>query len=89
MKQVQAEKPTISLIKGVSIRSMCVKTTLTQEQDTWGDKADGDQYLSVDTPDSGGGNYLVIETERWAMDKDDIDAFAQTLKDILKLSETK
>lgn len=41
--------------------------------------------LKVSTFDGGGGPYLVIETERWAIDEEDIEAFAQKLRDVLGL----
>lgn len=41
------------------------------------------QLLTIRTQDGGGGSYVVIETDRWAIDRDDIDKFCQTLKDIL------
>lgn len=56
--------------------------TYTQEQDTWG-KGD-DQELKIQTLDSGCGCYLTIETERWALDINEIDAFCQLLKDALE-----
>ena len=56
--------------------------TYTQEADTW-DKGDG-QELAIKTLDSGGGCYLIIQTERWALDREDIDAFCQLLKDSLE-----
>ena len=47
------------------------------------DSCDSDkhgQYLTVKTADAGGGNYVVIETTRWAIDADGIDEFAASLK---------
>lgn len=56
--------------------------TYIQDSDTW-DKGDG-QELKVQTLDSGGGSYLIIQTDRWALDREDIDAFCQLLKDSLE-----
>lgn len=43
--------------------------------------------LTVEILDGGGGNYLVIKTDRWAIDADTIDAFAAELKNCLKMAE--
>lgn len=57
--------------------------TYTQESDCCSPKDLG-QQLVVKTQDGGGGSYIVLETERWAIDKTDIDKFSQALKDLLK-----
>lgn len=49
----------------------------TQEADTW-DTGEF-QELKLTSLDSGGGKYLVIETQRWAMDADEIQKFANFL----------
>ena len=41
---------------------------LSQEEDTAGRPNITDQYLKVQTIDNGSGSYIVIETERWAID---------------------
>jgi beta-lactamase superfamily II metal-dependent hydrolase len=41
---------------------------LSQEEDTSGRPNVTDQYLKVQTIDNGSGSYIVIETERWAID---------------------
>jgi len=41
---------------------------LSQEEDTSGRPNVTDQYLKVQTVDNGAGSYIVIETERWAID---------------------
>ena len=41
---------------------------LSQEEDTAGRPNISDQYLQVETVDNGSGSYIVIETERWAID---------------------
>jgi hypothetical protein len=48
-----------------------------------------ENFLDVETVDAGGGNYLVLCTERWAIDADGIDAFAKFLKAVVKKSEIK
>jgi hypothetical protein len=40
--------------------------------------------LEVSTPDGGGGNYIAIKTERWAIDgNEEIDSFCAMLKKCL------
>jgi hypothetical protein len=41
---------------------------LSQEEDTSGRPNITDQYLKIQTIDNGSGSYIVIETERWAID---------------------
>jgi len=44
--------------------------------------------ITVTVEDGGGGNYLVISTQRWALDDEkDIDRFAKALKKCLKDAE--
>lgn len=43
--------------------------------------------LAVEVEDGGGGPYLVIKTERWALCADSIDLFCADLKRVLKLAE--
>lgn len=48
---------------------------------------DGDmQFLEVRTADGGGGNYLVLKAERWAIDPKDIDGFCDALKRFAELA---
>lgn len=58
-----------------------VTETYTQEMDCCGL---GDiNELIVETMDGGGGWFLTLKTERWALDVDEIDAFAAALKALL------
>lgn len=63
--------------------------TFSQEMDSAGPvvdepcAADEFQQLRVETRDAGVGPYLVISTERWAIDPDQIDAFAEMLRGVL------
>jgi len=41
---------------------------LEQEEDTAGRSEHSHQYLKIQTVDNGAGSYIVIETERWAID---------------------
>lgn len=51
-----------------------------------GDSADGpdDQQLTIKTADAGGGPFLVIATERWALEFEEIEAFADKLRAVVK-----
>lgn len=57
-----------------------------QDSDTNQDRDEG-QTLKIFTEDSGGGSYAIIETERWAVDPEDIDKFAAAIKKIVKIPE--
>jgi hypothetical protein len=62
-----------------------IKLTLKQDEDCCGRVDTSEQSLEIETMDGGGGAYLVISTERWALDSDeDIDAFASRLKEVLR-----
>lgn len=50
----------------------------TQEPDTW-DSGQDDQELRIKSQDSGSGNYITIETKRWALDREDLPAFCDML----------
>lgn len=54
-----------------------------QDMDCCDGESDGCQTLTVQTQDGGGGNYIILKTDRWAIDKDDIDKFCSELKNIL------
>lgn len=74
----------IKLPDGVEI-SGDLKLEFSQKSDSCDKDQDG-QYLKVCTQDAGGGKYLIIKTKRWAIDADEIDEFAQILKDALKVA---
>jgi len=83
MKQRQPRSWRSMLPDGVTMERHEIAVALSQPADTVG--GDGMlQWLNVSTPDGGGGPFLVLETERWAMDSDkEIDTFANVLKGIL------
>lgn len=59
--------------------------TYTQDDDTWSN-GDG-QQLDIKThrvDDGPDGCYITISTERWALDREDIDAFCNQLKKSLE-----
>ena len=56
-------------------------TTYSQEEDTCGRIDHSEQEITLSAVDVDGNNhYLVIETERWAIDVDEIDKFCDELK---------
>ena len=61
-----------------------LKHVYTQNGDCWSSEP---QDLVVETQNGGGGSYLVITTERWAIDAKDIDKFAELLKSVLEQVE--
>lgn len=62
-----------------------LKLTLTQDEDCCGRSEIDTQSIEIETMDGGGGAYLVISTERWALDDEaDIDKFAARLKEVLR-----
>jgi hypothetical protein len=72
------------LAEGVTVQSQEAKVALVQEADG-GSLIDG--LLEIGCEDCGGGNYIVLTTERWAIDGCDIDKFAGLLKHLLAKSE--
>ena len=89
MSKPQAPKPpkcgTFMGVKGVQLSE--VQFTFTQEVDTNQSSDDVCQVLTASTEDGGGGAYLILKTERWAIDSDDIDKFAAAMKRIVNLPE--
>lgn len=62
------------------------KDTWTQDNDCCDDQSCG-QQLIVQTQDGGGGSFIVLETQRWAIDADDIDKFCAMLKSTIERVE--
>jgi hypothetical protein len=60
--------------------------TYEQEPDCCDGTSDYAQHLIVTTQDGGGGAYLTLQTERWAIDRDDLISgkFAAQLLTILE-----
>ena len=65
------------------IRLFSKELVYVQEPDSC-DCGQMDQELRVSTDDAGGGSYIILKTERWALDRDDIDEFCKLLKDALE-----
>lgn len=62
---------------------IAAKYTFHQERDCCGE-GDEDNYLEIETHDGGGGQYLVIKTERWAIEPGEFPEFINLLKKSLK-----
>jgi hypothetical protein len=61
-----------------------IAETWEQDNDCCDDDDTG-QFLHIESQDGGGGNYIVIKTDRWAIDDEkEIDEFAKTLKKFLR-----
>ena len=63
-----------------------LKITYMQDNDCEDENKDR-QYLTVQTQNNGIASFIIIETERWSLDLDEIDKFADTLKDFIKRLE--
>jgi hypothetical protein len=76
----------MNLPKGTELVTMSVG--LTQESDCCADN-DLIQTLEVEIADGGGGKYVVIKTDRWAVGGtyEEVDAFCAMLKQILDEAE--
>lgn len=61
-----------------------VTMTYEQAEDCCGRTDHEEQYLTVETQDGGGGPYLVLKTERWALDFEQINALAVKLQELLR-----
>lgn len=70
--------------EGVEVCSDTRDVSLMQEEDCAGRAGVSHQFLRMFQEDAGGGNYLVLETERWAIDADAIDEFATMLKHFMQ-----
>jgi len=55
-----------------------------QDMDNCGDIKDDRQRLTMETFDGGGGTYVVISTERWAVDPGDMDWIAERVQSLCK-----
>lgn len=69
------------VLDGGVMKLVSVKHTFEQDEDCCGRPDALHQLLDVKTFDGGGGSYLVLTTERWAIS--DVDEFAARLKGVL------
>lgn len=60
--------------------------TLYQDNDCCDSGKDG-QRLSIEVVDGGGGPYLVLQTERWAVEMEEIEALMKKLSEIQRMCE--
>ena len=60
------------------IRLFSKELVYVQEPDSC-DPSQMDQELRIITDDAGGGSYILLKTERWAIDRDEIPAFCDML----------
>ncbi|MDO8640759.1 MAG: hypothetical protein Q7R33_04380 [Nitrosarchaeum sp.] len=75
-----------NLPKNVEVEKISV--TLTQDSDSC-QSDDNGQSLIVETDDSGAGPYVILKTERWALDTEEMSGFVNLLKQIVTLAESK
>ena len=62
-----------------------VTEVYSQDEDCCGRVDALGQDITISTEDGGGGSYVTIQTDRWAMDDDkEIDTFAAKMKVLLK-----
>jgi hypothetical protein len=54
-----------------------------QAEDNGGRPNETGQDIEISTCNAGGGSYIVLKTERWAIDEEDLDSFVQKLRDLL------
>jgi hypothetical protein len=87
MKSTESVKQKINFMEIEGVKVYDTAYTFSQEADTWQEDSDNGQDLKVETRDSGGGSYIVISTDRWAIDYGDIDKFAACLKRICETPE--
>lgn len=71
-------------MKGIVLQDW--KATYVQEKDTWDFSSEVCQSITLKAEDATGeGDYfLVLETERWALDADEIEEWAEQLKSFLR-----
>jgi hypothetical protein len=67
------------------VKLSSITEVYSQDEDCCGRASELGQEITISTHDGGGGPYVVIQTERWAMDDDkEIGELAAKLKAILK-----
>lgn len=61
-----------------------IKNTYTENPDSCAESDRDMNVLTVETQDAGGGAYVVISTERWALDLESLDEFAAELRRVIE-----
>jgi len=51
-----------------------------QEEDSGGRAGEDGQFFTIKTCDNGIANYMVIETERWAIDDENLEEFIKEIR---------
>lgn len=70
----------------MSVKLCEVRTVLTQPMDSEGEPF-RDQMLTIKVIDTGQGPYMVLETERWTLNLEEVQGFLETLKKMLTIQE--
>ena len=70
----------------MSVKLCEIRTVLTQPMDSEGEPF-RDQMLTVKVIDVGQGPYMVLETERWTLDLEEVQGFLLTLEKMLTIHE--
>ena len=70
----------------MSVKLCEVRTVLTQPMDSEGEPF-REQLLTVKIIDVGQGPYMVIETERWTLNLEEVQGFLEDLKKMLTIQE--
>lgn len=70
----------------MSVKLCEIRTVLTQPMDSEGEPF-RDQMLTVKVIDVGQGPYMVLETERWTLNLEEVQGFLQTLEKMLTIHE--
>jgi hypothetical protein len=71
--------------KGNTIMKQYMKTmSLSFEQESDGNSTSGSNHLHITVDDLGGGPYIVLETERWSLNPEEIDVFCYRLNKMIE-----
>ena len=63
-----------------------VSVTYSQEEDSDGRASEEVQTITVSTADAGAGPYLVIATDRWAIEIEEIETFVALLRRVAEMA---
>lgn len=55
----------------------------TQEVDSCGPSGGGYNLLDIEVTNAGGGPYIIIKTDRWALDVDDMEALSKEIRRLI------
>lgn len=74
------KKPPSKSVQGVALKPDSATFTFTQDEDSDGRTGEICQVLTVEITNAGGGNYVVLKTERWAFDIEDLEGLISTIR---------